>query len=218
MEGTWWVQGEMGTVWVSGWLEVYGALWGLWGLWGCGVQGVPVPQDTRVRAVEPGGRGQPPGVAVTNRLGGEEVTHALVAESAAEAQRWLEAFGQHLYDLGEPRPPGPPQAIPAGVPIIPVGSPPSLRALPAPWDPPCWWDPVPVGSIPKISGTPSSLWDPHPGRTPDHPCGTHPYGTPITPGPQTIPVRPILVGPPSPQDPQPSGTPVLREPLFPSNP
>ncbi|XP_027488993.1 rhotekin-like, partial [Corapipo altera] len=65
-----------------------------------GVQALCPPQDTRVRA-QPGGRGQPPVVAVTNRLGGEEVTHALVAESAAEAQRWLEAFEQHLCDLGQ---------------------------------------------------------------------------------------------------------------------
>lgn len=111
-------------------------------------------QDTRVRAVESGGRGQPPGVAVTNRLGGEEVTHALVAESAAEAQRWLEAFGQHLYDLGEPGLLGPPTStcgnpnypcgilhIPVGIPVIPVGPCTSL------WDPthPCGilsqWDP-----------------------------------------------------------------------------
>uniref|UniRef100_A0A8U7P945 Rhotekin n=1 Tax=Corvus moneduloides TaxID=1196302 RepID=A0A8U7P945_CORMO len=62
---------------------------------------IAVTKDTRVRAVESGGRGQPPGVAVTNRLGGEEVTHTLVAESVAEAQRWLEAFGQHLYDLAQ---------------------------------------------------------------------------------------------------------------------
>ncbi|XP_063257387.1 LOW QUALITY PROTEIN: rhotekin [Prinia subflava] len=62
---------------------------------------IAVTKDTRVRAAEPGGRGQPPGVAVTNRLGGEEVTHVLVAESAAEAQRWLEAFGQHLHDLAQ---------------------------------------------------------------------------------------------------------------------
>ncbi|XP_053796219.1 rhotekin isoform X4 [Vidua chalybeata] len=62
---------------------------------------IAVTKDTRVHAVEAGGRGQPPGVAVTNRLGGEEVTHALVAESAAEAQRWLQAFGQHLYDLAQ---------------------------------------------------------------------------------------------------------------------
>ncbi|XP_039245687.1 rhotekin [Pipra filicauda] len=61
---------------------------------------IAVTKDTRVRA-EPGGRGQPPVVAVTNRLGGEEVTHGLVAESTAEAQRWLEAFEQHLYDLGQ---------------------------------------------------------------------------------------------------------------------
>ncbi|XP_039579447.1 rhotekin [Passer montanus] len=69
---------------------------------------IAVTKDTRVRALEGGSRGQPPGVAVTNRLGGEEVTHALLAESPAEAQRWLQAFGQHLCDLGEPGPPGPP--------------------------------------------------------------------------------------------------------------
>ncbi|XP_041259065.1 rhotekin [Onychostruthus taczanowskii] len=61
---------------------------------------IAVTKDTRVRALEGGSRGQPPGVAVTNRLGGEEVTHALLAESPGEAQRWLQAFGQHLCDLG----------------------------------------------------------------------------------------------------------------------
>ncbi|NXA02296.1 RTKN protein, partial [Nesospiza acunhae] len=62
---------------------------------------IAVTKDTRVRALQPGGRGQPPGVAVTNRLGGEEVTHGLLAESAAEAQRWLQAWGQHLCDLAQ---------------------------------------------------------------------------------------------------------------------
>ncbi|NXF28033.1 RTKN protein, partial [Rhodinocichla rosea] len=65
------------------------------------VWALSVPQDTRVRALQAGGRGQPPGVAVTNRLGGEEVTHGLLADSTAEAQRWLQAWGQHLCDLGE---------------------------------------------------------------------------------------------------------------------
>ncbi|XP_059326504.1 rhotekin isoform X2 [Ammospiza nelsoni] len=62
---------------------------------------IAVTKDTRVRALQAGGRGQPPGVAVTNRLGGEEVTHGLLAESTAEAQRWLQAWGQHLCDLAQ---------------------------------------------------------------------------------------------------------------------
>lgn len=40
-------------------------------------------------------------MAVTNRYGGEEVTHTLVAESRTEAQRWMEAFWQHFYDMSE---------------------------------------------------------------------------------------------------------------------
>lgn len=40
-------------------------------------------------------------MAVTNRYGGEEVTHTLLAESRAEAQRWMEAFWQHFYDMSE---------------------------------------------------------------------------------------------------------------------
>ncbi|KAM6132645.1 rhotekin [Pterocles gutturalis] len=62
---------------------------------------IAVNKDTRIRGTEREGRGQPPGVAVTNRLGGEEVTHTLVAESRAEAQRWMEAFWQHFYDMSQ---------------------------------------------------------------------------------------------------------------------
>ncbi|NWR64210.1 RTKN protein, partial [Bucorvus abyssinicus] len=62
---------------------------------------IAVNKETRVRATEREGRGQPHGVAVTNRLGGEEVTHTLVAESQAEAQRWMEAFWQHFYDMSQ---------------------------------------------------------------------------------------------------------------------
>ncbi|KAM6429720.1 rhotekin [Rhynochetos jubatus] len=62
---------------------------------------IAVNKDTRIRATERGGRGGPHGMAVTNRLGGEEVTHTLVAESRAEAQRWLEAFWQHFYDMSQ---------------------------------------------------------------------------------------------------------------------
>ncbi|NXW86916.1 RTKN protein, partial [Alopecoenas beccarii] len=62
---------------------------------------IAVNKETRIRATEREGRGQPHGMAVTNRYGGEEVTHTLVAESQAEAQRWLEAFWQHFYDMSQ---------------------------------------------------------------------------------------------------------------------
>lgn len=80
-------------------------------------------------------------MAVTNRLGGEEVTHTLVAESRAEAQRWMEAFWQHFYDMSERR-----------------RSPP--RGTPDPWDPlthltPDPWDPQPC-DFPSPVGPPPS--------------------------------------------------------------
>ncbi|XP_053920918.1 LOW QUALITY PROTEIN: rhotekin [Cuculus canorus] len=62
---------------------------------------IAVNKETRVRGTEREGRGQPPGMAVTNCLGGEEVTHTLLAESRAEAQRWMEAFWQHFYDMSQ---------------------------------------------------------------------------------------------------------------------
>ncbi|NXY83379.1 RTKN protein, partial [Alcedo cyanopectus] len=62
---------------------------------------IAINKDTRIRGTEREGRGQPHGVAVTNRLGGEEVTHTLLAESRAEAQRWMEAFWQHFYDMSQ---------------------------------------------------------------------------------------------------------------------
>ncbi|PKU46785.1 rhotekin isoform x2 [Limosa lapponica baueri] len=62
---------------------------------------IAVNKETRIRAAEREGRGQPHGMAVTNRYGGEEVTHTLLAESRAEAQRWMEAFWQHFYDMSE---------------------------------------------------------------------------------------------------------------------
>ncbi|KAM6135877.1 rhotekin [Phoenicopterus ruber ruber] len=62
---------------------------------------IAVNKETRIRATEREGRGQPHGMAVTNRYGGEEVTHTLLAESRAEAQRWMEAFWQHFYDMSQ---------------------------------------------------------------------------------------------------------------------
>ncbi|NXI47260.1 RTKN protein, partial [Galbula dea] len=62
---------------------------------------IAVNKETRIRSTEREGGGQPHGMAVTNRYGGEEVTHTLVAKSRAEAQRWLEAFWQHFYDMSQ---------------------------------------------------------------------------------------------------------------------
>ncbi|CAN0099264.1 unnamed protein product [Bubo scandiacus] len=62
---------------------------------------IAVNKETRIRATEREGRGHPPGMAVTNRYGGEEVTHTLLAESRPEAQRWMEAFWQHFYDMSQ---------------------------------------------------------------------------------------------------------------------
>ncbi|KAM9027470.1 LOW QUALITY PROTEIN: rhotekin [Ara ararauna] len=60
---------------------------------------IAINKETHVRALERGVQGLPLALAVTNRLGREDVTHTLVAESAAEAQRWMEAFSQHFYDM-----------------------------------------------------------------------------------------------------------------------
>ncbi|XP_025032302.1 rhotekin isoform X3 [Python bivittatus] len=58
-------------------------------------------QETRIRATEKSPEGPVHCMSVTNRYGGEEVTHALQAESRAEARRWMEAFWQHFYDMSQ---------------------------------------------------------------------------------------------------------------------
>lgn len=70
-------------------------------------------------------------MAITNRYGGEEVTHTLLAESRAEAQRWMEAFWQHFYDMSE-RGGG-------------AAGPPSQQD-PSPMGPLSLWDPHPGGT------------------------------------------------------------------------
>ncbi|NXU51833.1 RTKN protein, partial [Turnix velox] len=77
-----------------------GGLWGLVGAAGA-EELLLLLQETRIRAAEREAHGQPHGMAVTNRYSGEEVTHTLLAESRAEAQRWMEAFWQHFYDMSQ---------------------------------------------------------------------------------------------------------------------
>ncbi|XP_058048424.1 rhotekin isoform X5 [Ahaetulla prasina] len=58
-------------------------------------------QETRIRASEKSPRCPVRCMSVTNHFGGEEVTHTLQAESPAEAQRWMEVFWQHFYDMSQ---------------------------------------------------------------------------------------------------------------------
>lgn len=58
-------------------------------------------QETRIRATERDPKSRLQSMLVTNRYGGEEVTHTLLAENRAETQRWMEAFWQHFYDMSK---------------------------------------------------------------------------------------------------------------------
>ncbi|XP_037754446.1 rhotekin isoform X5 [Chelonia mydas] len=60
---------------------------------------IAINKETRIRAAEKDPRNKLQSMSVTNRYGGEEVTHTLLAESRADTQRWMEAFWQHFYDL-----------------------------------------------------------------------------------------------------------------------
>ncbi|KAJ6658617.1 hypothetical protein lerEdw1_020005 [Lerista edwardsae] len=62
---------------------------------------IAVNKETRIRAVEKGPKDRLPSMSVTNRCGGQEVTHTLLAETRAETQRWMEAFGQHFFDMSQ---------------------------------------------------------------------------------------------------------------------
>nr|XP_056711522.1 rhotekin [Euleptes europaea] len=62
---------------------------------------ITVSKETRIRAMERDPKDRLPSMLVTNRYGGEGVTHTLLAENRAETQRWMEAFWQHFYDLSQ---------------------------------------------------------------------------------------------------------------------
>ncbi|XP_030419817.1 rhotekin-like isoform X2 [Gopherus evgoodei] len=62
---------------------------------------IAINKETRIRATEKDPRNKLQSMSVTNRYGGEEVTHTLLAESRADTQRWMEAFWQHFYDLSQ---------------------------------------------------------------------------------------------------------------------
>nr|XP_034990436.1 rhotekin isoform X2 [Zootoca vivipara] len=62
---------------------------------------IAINKETRIRATEKDPKNQLHTMSVTNRYGGEEVTHTLLAESRSETQRWMEAFWQHFYDMSQ---------------------------------------------------------------------------------------------------------------------
>ncbi|XP_053110549.1 rhotekin isoform X3 [Hemicordylus capensis] len=62
---------------------------------------IAINKETRIRATEKDSKTRLHSLSVTNRYGGEEVTHTLLAESRAETQRWMEAFWQHFYDMSQ---------------------------------------------------------------------------------------------------------------------
>ncbi|KAJ7327324.1 hypothetical protein JRQ81_017083 [Phrynocephalus forsythii] len=62
---------------------------------------IAINKETRIRATEKDPRSRLHCMNITNRYGGEEVTHTLLADSRAETQRWMEAFWQHFYDMSQ---------------------------------------------------------------------------------------------------------------------
>ncbi|XP_044284237.1 rhotekin isoform X2 [Varanus komodoensis] len=62
---------------------------------------IAINKETRIRATEKDPKSRLHSISVTNRYGGEEVTHTLLAESRVETQRWMEAFWQLFYDMSQ---------------------------------------------------------------------------------------------------------------------
>ncbi|KAM6289130.1 LOW QUALITY PROTEIN: rhotekin [Aegotheles albertisi] len=62
---------------------------------------ITISKDTLVCPWAGGGQGGPHGISVTNRLGGEAVTHRLGAETPEEAQGWARALGQLCRDMAQ---------------------------------------------------------------------------------------------------------------------
>ncbi|XP_043968810.1 rhotekin isoform X1 [Gambusia affinis] len=62
---------------------------------------IGINKETRIRASEkdPHSKGQ--NICISNRYGGEEVTHTLNTESREDTHSWMEAFWQHFYDMSQ---------------------------------------------------------------------------------------------------------------------
>ncbi|XP_018592277.2 rhotekin-like isoform X2 [Scleropages formosus] len=62
---------------------------------------IAINKETRIRATEKEPCSKAQSISISNRYGGEEVTHTVAVESREDAQRWMEAFWQQFYDMSQ---------------------------------------------------------------------------------------------------------------------
>ncbi|XP_069488576.1 rhotekin isoform X2 [Ambystoma mexicanum] len=62
---------------------------------------IAINKETRIRATDKDPKNKLQCMSITNRYGGDEVTHTLLAENRGDMQRWMEAFWQHFYDMSQ---------------------------------------------------------------------------------------------------------------------
>lgn len=60
---------------------------------------ISVNKDTRIRATGADTSGGSNCISISNRVGAEEVTHRLAADSQQQMHRWMEVFWQLFYDM-----------------------------------------------------------------------------------------------------------------------
>ncbi|XP_058883367.1 rhotekin-like isoform X2 [Acipenser ruthenus] len=60
---------------------------------------IAINKETRIRATDKDLQSGVQSISITNRYGGEEVMHTLVAENHDDTQRWMQAFWQQFYDM-----------------------------------------------------------------------------------------------------------------------
>uniref|UniRef100_A0AAY5EJB8 REM-1 domain-containing protein n=1 Tax=Electrophorus electricus TaxID=8005 RepID=A0AAY5EJB8_ELEEL len=62
---------------------------------------IAINKETRIRAAEREPPSKAQSICISNRYGGEEVTHTLAADRREDTQRWMEAFWQHFFDMSQ---------------------------------------------------------------------------------------------------------------------
>ncbi|XP_030638452.1 rhotekin isoform X2 [Chanos chanos] len=62
---------------------------------------IAINKETRIRASERDPHSKAQSICISNRYGGEEVTHTLAADTREDTQRWMEAFWQQFYDMSQ---------------------------------------------------------------------------------------------------------------------
>ncbi|XP_048859403.1 rhotekin isoform X3 [Brienomyrus brachyistius] len=62
---------------------------------------IAINKETKIRATEKDVHCKGQSINISNRYGGEEVTHTLGTESREDMQRWMEAFWQQFYDMSQ---------------------------------------------------------------------------------------------------------------------